>query len=79
MDERKRQDETHPLPKINKGQDEEVRVLQGYIQSNEFLAVLIEEIGEVGRALQGEGNLQEELIHVASVCVRWLEVRNPSG
>jgi NTP pyrophosphatase (non-canonical NTP hydrolase) len=42
----------------------------------DMLPVLIEEIGEVGRALQNEDrvNLEEELVHVAAVCVRWLEL-----
>jgi NTP pyrophosphatase (non-canonical NTP hydrolase) len=40
---------------------------------NDMIAVLTEEFLEVVRALQGEGNLQEELVHTASVCVRWLE------
>ena len=35
--------------------------------------VLTEEFLEVIRALQGEGSLKEELVHTASVCVRWLE------
>jgi hypothetical protein len=54
--------------------------LQKYILTNEFLAVLTEEFGEVGKALQGEGSLTDELIQVASVCVRWLETmnRNPA-
>jgi NTP pyrophosphatase (non-canonical NTP hydrolase) len=51
--------------------------MQKYIQTQELLAVLIEEVGEVGRALQGESNLEEELIHVASVCIRWLEIKDP--
>lgn len=38
-----------------------------------MLTILVEEIGEVGSALQGEGVLEDELIQVASVCVRWLE------
>lgn len=37
------------------------------------LAVLVEEVGEIAQALQGEGDLQEELMQLASVCVRWLE------
>lgn len=42
----------------------------------DMLPVLIEEIGEVGRALQNDDrvNLEEELVHVAAVCVRWLEL-----
>jgi NTP pyrophosphatase (non-canonical NTP hydrolase) len=41
---------------------------------NDFLSVLVEEVGEVAKAMQGEGDLKEELIHTASVCVRILEV-----
>jgi NTP pyrophosphatase (non-canonical NTP hydrolase) len=37
------------------------------------LAVLVEEVGEIAQALQGDGDLAEELVHLASVCVRWLE------
>jgi NTP pyrophosphatase (non-canonical NTP hydrolase) len=37
------------------------------------LAILVEEVGEIAQALQGEGDLQEELIQLASVCVRWCE------
>jgi NTP pyrophosphatase (non-canonical NTP hydrolase) len=38
----------------------------------------MEEVGEVGKAMQGDGDLQEELIQVAAVCVRWLELKNPA-
>ena len=41
-----------------------------------YLEVLIEEVGEVAMALQGEGNLEDELIQVASVCMRWIEELN---
>ena len=37
------------------------------------LAVLVEEVGEVASALQGDGDLEEELMQLASVCLRWLE------
>jgi NTP pyrophosphatase (non-canonical NTP hydrolase) len=44
------------------------------------LAVLVEEVGEAGRATLGEsgavgdgGNLREELVQVAAVAVAWLE------
>lgn len=40
-----------------------------------FLAVLMEEVGEVSKALQEGTNVVEELIQVASVCTRWLEKR----
>lgn len=37
------------------------------------LSILVEEVGEIASALQGDGDLQEELVQLASVCVRWLE------
>lgn len=39
------------------------------------LAVLVEEVGEIGAALQEphQGNLDEELVQLAAVCIRWLE------
>lgn len=41
--------------------------------SEDYLSIMIEEVGEVGKALQGEGYLVDELIQVAAVVVRWLE------
>ena len=43
---------------------------------NDMLPILIEEVGEVGTAIQyqDQDNLKEELIHTAAVCVRWLEM-----
>lgn len=66
------------MGKLKVTQDPELLVMQNYIRQNEFLAILVEEIGEVGKALQGDGDLQTELIQVASVCVRWLESKNPA-
>jgi NTP pyrophosphatase (non-canonical NTP hydrolase) len=37
------------------------------------LAILGEEFGEVCMAINDNSNLEEELIQVAAVCVRWLE------
>ncbi|MNC09457.1 hypothetical protein D3C75_570800 [compost metagenome] len=56
--ERQRQDRMHPE-----------------FQPDLRMAVLSEETGEVGRALQNKDavNLQEELVQVAAVAVRWLE------
>lgn len=71
--ERERQDQLHPLPKRKKSTNEDVEVMQNLILNMEMLAVLTEEFGEVGSALQGEGDLLEELIQVASVCIRWCE------
>lgn len=75
--ERERQEQIHPLPAVRNHHDPEIMAMQKYIQTQELLAVLIEEVGEVGRALQGENNLEEELIQVASVCIRWLEIKDP--
>lgn len=71
--ERERQNELHPLPLLKKTNSADVKALQSLMLQNHFLAVLIEEVGEIGTALQGEGSLEEEIIQVASVCVRWLE------
>jgi NTP pyrophosphatase (non-canonical NTP hydrolase) len=48
------------------------------INNSEMLAVLVEEVGEIGRALQGEGVLDDELVQLAAVCIRWLEYKNPA-
>lgn len=37
------------------------------------LAILVEEVGEIAAALQGDGDLEEELVQLAAVAVRWLE------
>jgi NTP pyrophosphatase (non-canonical NTP hydrolase) len=42
------------------------------MKTNRF-AILVEEVGEIAQALQGEGDLQEEIVQLAAVCVRWLE------
>lgn len=71
--ERERQEKLHPKPVLKESESPEVKALAHYLWLTDMLAVLIEEIGEVGKALQGEGDLEEELIQVASVAVRWLE------
>lgn len=47
--------------------------LHHWTKKTNKLAVLVEEVGEIASALQGDGDLEEELIQLASVCVRWLE------
>lgn len=71
-EERERQDIIHPIIK-RKYDDKNVELIANLIDQTDFLAVAVEEIGEVARAMQGEGDLQEELVQLASVCVRWLE------
>jgi NTP pyrophosphatase (non-canonical NTP hydrolase) len=71
--ERARQDKIHPMGKMKKGTLSDSEIMHNYMITNDLFAVLIEEVGEIGRALQGEGDLREELIQVASVCVRFLE------
>lgn len=43
---------------------------------NHMLPILIEEIGEIGTALQRKDkeNLKEELVQAGAVIVRWLEM-----
>lgn len=71
--ERERQEQLHPMPTRKSCEDADVNAVTAMLYHNEMIAVLTEEFLEVVRALQGEGNLQEELVHTASVCVRWLE------
>lgn len=71
--ERRRQDEIHPKPIVKSTESPEIKAVAHYLWLTEMLSVLIEEVGEVGKALQGEGNLAEELTQVSAVCVRWLE------
>jgi NTP pyrophosphatase (non-canonical NTP hydrolase) len=42
-------------------------------EKDEYLAILVEEVGEIAAALQGQGNLKEEIVQLAAVCFRWLE------
>lgn len=72
-EERERQEKLHPLKLIKKTDDENINVLAQYLFLNEMMAVLIEEVGEIGKALQGDGDIKEEIIQVAAVCCRWLE------
>jgi NTP pyrophosphatase (non-canonical NTP hydrolase) len=48
-------------------------VLHPWNKKTNRLAILVEEVGEIAQALQGEGSLEEELVQLAAVCVRWLE------
>ena len=41
-----------------------------------LMTVLVEEVGEVAKALQENTNVTEELVQVAAVAIRWLENRN---
>lgn len=71
--ERERQDILHPMKKIP--EENNVKLLALYLQQMEFMTILVEEVGEVARALQGEmdSDLKSELVQVASFCVKWLE------
>ena len=71
--ERERQDHKHPIPWNKSVGNEEIDAMAHYINTTEMLAILVEEVGEVASAIQGDGDLVEELTHVAAVCVRWLE------
>lgn len=71
--ERDRQDKLHPIIQKKKDDDNDTIAVKNIISTNTLLAVLMEEIGEVAKALQGDGDLKEELVHSAAVCVRWLE------
>lgn len=72
-EERERQDMLHPMPRQKKSDDKDIQAVTTMLMNSDFLAVLVEEIGEIGSALQGDGDLKKEIIHAASVAVRWLE------
>jgi signal transduction histidine kinase len=65
--------------KLKKKQDDEIKAMTTIINNGEILAVLVERIGDIARALQGEADLTEQLIEAAAVCIRWLEYKDPAG
>lgn len=48
--------------------------LHPWDDSTQHLAIVAEELGEVAAAMQGDGILRDELVQLAAVCVRWLEL-----
>ena len=57
--ERDRQDSLHPY----------------MVSDAVMLPVLVEEVGEVAKAMTEGTGLTEELVHVAAVAVKWLELK----
>jgi NTP pyrophosphatase (non-canonical NTP hydrolase) len=55
------------------------RIRQDHIHPDndlsDYLAILVEEVGEIARAIQLRDidNLKEELIQLSAVCIRWME------
>jgi hypothetical protein len=68
-----RQANVHPRPIVRENESAEVKAIAHYLWLTDMLAVLISEVGEVGKALQGEKELEGALIKVSGVCTRWLE------
>ena len=68
--ERDRQDELFP------GQAPETPLGQAMAYGGYMLAILMEEVGEVAKALNEEdrAGIADELVHVAAVCVKWAEI-----
>jgi hypothetical protein len=42
-------------------------------KQSDYLAILVEEVGEIAAAMQGDGILIDEIVQLAAVCIRWLE------
>lgn len=61
------------IPSTNSEDSQEIRVMKHYFYINEMLTLLIAEVGAIGKALQGEDDLAEGLLNIASVCAKWLE------
>lgn len=51
----------------------QVMALAQYIWLTEQLTELTVSIGEIGKALQGEGDLREKIENVARTCENWLK------
>jgi hypothetical protein len=52
----------------------QVMALAQYIWLTEQLTELTVSIGEIGKALQGEGDLREKIGNVAKTCENWLKM-----
>lgn len=52
----------------------QVMALAQYIWLTEQLTELTVSIGEIGKALQGEGDLREKIENVAKTCENWLKM-----
>jgi hypothetical protein len=61
------------IPSPSPEDSEEISLIKHYFYVNEMLASLIVQVGAVGKALQGEDDLAENLLSIASVCAKWLE------
>lgn len=65
-----------PLINLNSNYENEspdILIMKKYFFLNEMLATLLTDIGNIGKAMQGEEELNKHLINVAAVCVKWLE------
>lgn len=49
------------------------RCISGNIAQDTRLVILVEEVGEVARAIYGDGDLFDELVQVAACSIGWLE------
>lgn len=61
------------VPSTSQEDNQELKILKHYFYLNEMLSLLIAEMGGVGKALQGEDDLAEGLLNIASLCANWLE------
>lgn len=64
------------LDKINDERSEQDRKYpdDDHLDDKTLNLILVEEVGEVSKAILENDNLEEELIQVAAVCVKWLEI-----
>lgn len=62
---------------ISKERERQDSLYPGFSSNQEALMVLGAEVGEVFASIQKNrtrSNLEEELVQVATVCVKWLEI-----
>jgi hypothetical protein len=53
--------------------EQEIKAMANYFELTDKFAVLIEKVGEIGKALQGEGEVRESIQNLAETCQSWLD------
>jgi hypothetical protein len=58
---------------------DELHGAQRHQDPRDWFPILVEEVGEVGTAMQEKSNLREELVQVAAVALQWIEDIDRNG
>jgi hypothetical protein len=58
---------------------DELHGAQRHQDPRDWFPIFVEEVGEVGTAMQEKSNLREELVQVAAVALQWIEDIDRNG